>query len=93
MSWIVKRRPRSQTGSSGPAWAFLPYVFDGQSMAMNVIVNDSLAVDGICDRIDVLWATWAEKMTKAQIRQETITELENAQNRISTHRDAKQKGR
>ena len=76
VSWIVKRSPRSQTVSREQAWAFLPYVFDGKAMAMNVIVDDSHAVEAIGNRIDALWTTWVGRRTASDIRQETLAELE-----------------
>jgi len=90
-SWIVKRSAHHQAAGEGPAWAFLPYVLDGEHMAMNLIVSDGLAVEGICRRIDALWATWAEGRTKEHIRQETIAELEAAQNRARAHPAANRK--
>jgi transcriptional regulator with XRE-family HTH domain len=81
VSWIVKRSAHSQATSPGPAWAFLPYILNGEHMAMNVIVNDALAVEGISRRIDALWDTWAEGRTREQIRQEALAELGHTQSR------------
>ncbi len=78
-SWMVMRSPHSQPASQGPAWVFLPYELNGETMAMNAIVSDSLAVEGICRRIDILWETWAEGRTAEQIREETLAALEQAQ--------------
>lgn len=78
-SWIVMRSPHGQADSQGPAWVFLPYRLNGETMAMNAIVSDSLAVEGICRRIDTLWETWAEGRTTEQIREETLTALKEAQ--------------
>ena len=64
------------------AWAFLPYVFDGAPMAMNVIVNDSYAVEAIGTRIDALWATWTQDRTTADIRGEALAALERARRDI-----------
>jgi hypothetical protein len=77
-SWIVMRSPHGQPSSQGPAWVFLPYEVNGQTMAMNAIVSDSLAVEGICHRIDTLWETWAEGRTTEEIREETLAVLEQA---------------
>jgi hypothetical protein len=77
-SWIVMRSPHGQAASQGPAWVFLPYELNGETMAMNAIVSDSLAVEGICRRIDTLWETWAEGRTAEQIREETLAALEQA---------------
>jgi hypothetical protein len=84
VSWIVKRSPRNQTASAGPAWAFLPYQSNGHPMAMNLIVNDKHAVEAIGRRIDTLWAAWAEERSSADIRHETLAELERALDRITT---------
>lgn len=77
-SWIVMRSPHGQPASQGSAWVFLPYELDGQTMAMNAIVSDNLAVEGISRRIDTLWETWAEGRTAEQIREETLAALEQA---------------
>jgi transcriptional regulator with XRE-family HTH domain len=82
-SWIVKRSPGNRPASTERAWAFLPYVFNGKPMAMNVIVEDKRAVEAIGYRIDVLWATWAQGRTTEDIRQEAITELRRAQHMIA----------
>jgi hypothetical protein len=82
VSWIVRRSPRNQDINMERAWAFLPYVLEGKSMAMNVIVNDKYAVEAIGSRIDALWATWTQGRTADDIRQEALTELESAQRRI-----------
>ena len=85
VSWMVKRSPRNQTVSTERAWAFLPYVFNGKPMAMNVVVSDKHAVEAIGNRIDALWATWVQERTTKDIRQETLTELERAQRHIAIH--------
>ena len=82
-SWIVKRSPRNQTASTERAWAFLPYVFNGEPMAMNVIVDDKRAVEAIGNRIDGLWETWVQGRTTKDIRQEAITELKRAEDCIA----------
>ena len=82
-SWIVKRSPRNQTASTERAWAFLPYVFNGEPMAMNVIVDDKRAVEAIGNRIDGLWETWVQGRTTKDIRQEAITELKRAEDYIA----------
>jgi hypothetical protein len=81
-SWIVKRSPRDQTVRTDRAWAFLPYVFNGKPMAMNVVVDDKHAVEAISNRIDALWATWVQGRTKEDIREETLTELQAAQHSV-----------
>lgn len=81
-SWIVKRSAPYQAASMERAWAFLPYVFDGAPMAMNVIVNDSYAVEAIGTRIDTLWATWTQDRTTADIREEALAALERARRDI-----------
>jgi hypothetical protein len=83
-SWIIKRSPLNHTTSTGQAWAFLPYVFNDMPMAMNVIVDDKLAVEAIDNRVNALWATWVQGRTTNDIRQETLTELERAQHYIAS---------
>ena len=63
-SWIEKRSPRNQAASLEQAWAFLPYVHNGKTMAMNVIVVDKRAVEAISNRIDVLWEAGAKEEPK-----------------------------
>jgi transcriptional regulator with XRE-family HTH domain len=82
VSWIIKRSPRSQPPGTERAWAFLPYTHNGELMAMNVVVDDKLAIDAIGRRIDALWTTWVEKRTPDEIRRETLLELEQAQQRL-----------
>jgi transcriptional regulator with XRE-family HTH domain len=85
-SWIVKRSPRNQAASTERAWAFLPYESGGRPMAMNVVVSDKLAIEAIGSRIDALWASWVKDKKAADIRQDTIAELEQAQRDIARHR-------
>jgi hypothetical protein len=77
-SWIVMRSSHGQVASQGPAWVYLPYELNGETRAMNAIVSDSLAVEGICRRIDILWETWAEGRTAEQIREEALSALKQA---------------
>jgi len=81
-SWIVKRSPRNQAVSTEQAWAFLPYVLNGNTMAMNVIVDDKRAVEAISNRIDILWETWSQGRTTKDIRREALAELKRAQRNI-----------
>ena len=82
-SWIVKRSPPNQVTSTQRAWAFLPYAFNGKSMAMNVVVDDKRAIEAIGNRIDALGTAWIRERTAKDIRQETLAELERAQRNIT----------
>ena len=84
-SWIVKRSPRNQTASTERAWAFLPYIFNDEPMAMNVVVDDKRAIEAIGNRIDALWTSWVQERPIKDIREETVSELGRAQRNITIH--------
>ena len=81
-SWIVKRSPRSRPPARNGPGPSCP-VFNGKTMAMNVIVDDKRAVEAISNRIDVLWSTWVRRKNDTRCPPEALAELKRAQHNIA----------